>query len=313
MVDAWVGGRTTAATAAAASLRQKNRIIILTVKRGDTRLEAEQQRRFAQPNSSSVPSLSSTTSSKQRKQSYGSDSKILSKHLERVKTAGRRGTKRFVDPCKVFIGNIPYDVDKDQLAAFILNTMGESKMILHRSKVITDWKTDKSKGYGFIEFTDPIYSTVCMDVCSGKMFNGRAITVDQGKKKDQDNPIWLQKWKQKKAAREAAEADLTEEERAIVTGLEEAENDYEADELDVDEDGVAIFGGGGNDEDLELDAKLFGIVAGADDDNEEDDGVFLETTFRDKFEEVDPNLNREQRREAAKRIKRKKLPHKGFG
>ena len=161
-----------------------------------------------------------------------------------------------------------------------------------------------------------------MEVVSGKMFNGRAVTVDQGKKKEQDNPVWLQKAKAKKAAREAAEAEaaaaaaaeaaLTDEERAIAIGLDEAEDDYESEELDFDEDGVAVFDDGDND-DFELDAKLFGIAAGVDDDDEEDDGIFLETSFRDKFEEVDPTLNREQRREAARRIKRKKLPHKGFG
>ena len=35
---------------------------------------------------------------------YRSDSKIGSIHKERLKTAGRPGTKRFVDPCKVFVG-----------------------------------------------------------------------------------------------------------------------------------------------------------------------------------------------------------------
>jgi nucleolin len=206
-----------------------------------------------------------------------------------------------VDPCKVFVGNLPFDVDDDQLAKFILETMGQSRMVLHASKVISDWKTGKSKGYGFVEFTDPIFATVCIEVCHGKNLNGRPVSVSQGKKKDQNDQLYLKK---KRKAPESAE------EKAISSALDEAENDneeYEEEELDVDEDGIAVFGNN-DDDDLELDAALFGIAA---DDDEEDDGIFLERPS--KFEDVDPSLNREQRREAARRLKRKKMPHKGFG
>jgi RNA recognition motif-containing protein len=232
----------------------------------------------------------------------------MSVHQERVKTAGRRGTKRFVDPCKVFIGNLPYDVEADQMTSFILNTMGQSKLILHSSKVIYDWKTGKSKGFGFVEFTDPIFATICMDVCNGKMFNGRTVTVSQGKKKDQENELYLIKNKKKGAQ--------SEEESVISSALEQAESnvddndEYEAEELSFDEDGIAIFGNNDS-ENLELDAKLFGI-ASDDDDDDDVDGIFLERPSKYHID-VDPNLNREQRREAARRIKRKKLPHKGFG
>eukprot|EP00980_Cylindrotheca_fusiformis_P013320 scaffold3389_cov119-Cylindrotheca_fusiformis.AAC.12 len=220
---------------------------------------------------------------------YGSDSKIASIHEERLKTAGRVGTKRYVDPCKVFVGNLPFNVDDSQLETFILKTMGQSKVVLHSSKVIYDWKTGKSKGYGFVQFIDPIYATVCMDQCSGKLLGGRPLSVSQGKKKEQENELYLKKKKNKPE---------TEEEAVISSALDEAESDEE----------IPVFGG--SDEDLELDAALFGIVG--DDDDGEDDGVFLESRSR-YDDDVDPNLNREQRREAARRLKRKKLPSKGFG
>mmetsp|Transcript_31151 Transcript_31151/g.34895 ORF Transcript_31151/g.34895 Transcript_31151/m.34895 type:complete len:221 (-) Transcript_31151:24-686(-) len=217
---------------------------------------------------------------------------------QRIKTAGRKGTKRFVDPCKVFIGNLPFDIDEKQLGNFILDTMGQSRMVLHSFKVIYDWKTGKSKGYGFVEFTDPIYASVCMDVCNGKKFNGRPIKVDQGKKKDVEDQVFIKKNKKPE----------TEEEKSISSALDEAENDddYDTEELETDKDGVALFGD--NDE-MELDAILFGLAADSDD---EDDGIFLERPS--KFEEdIDPDLNREQRREASRKLKRKKLPTKGFG
>jgi RNA recognition motif-containing protein len=266
-VDAWVPAATTTRTASTTAL-----------------YEQKPKRRFAQ--------------ARTENKSYNSDSKLGSAHKERLRTAGRRGTKRFVDPCKVFVGNLPFDVDKQQLGDFILDTMGQSRMVLHSYKVVKDWKTGKSKGYGFVEFTDPIFATVCMDVCQGKVLNGRPVKISQGKKKDQEDQVFLKK------KRDAAKTD---EDKAIASALEEAEDDTE--ELEIDEDGVAIFDDS-NDDDLELDAMLFGLDL--DDDDEQDDGVFLERPS--KYEDVeDENLNREQRRDAARRRKKKKLPSKGFG
>mmetsp|Transcript_14633 Transcript_14633/g.40663 ORF Transcript_14633/g.40663 Transcript_14633/m.40663 type:complete len:289 (+) Transcript_14633:175-1041(+) len=244
-----------------------------------------------------APSKRRFAQARTQKQPYGADSKLGSLHKERLKTAGRKGTKRFVDPCKVFVGNLPFDVDKHDLAQFILDTMGQNRMILHSFKVIEDWKTGKSKGYGFVEFTDPIFATVCMDVCNGKMLNGRPVKISQGKKREEEDQVFIKK-------RKKAE---TEEDKAISSALDEAENDTE--ELEIDDDGVAIFDDI-NDEDLELDAMLFGLDL--DDDDEQDDGVFLERGSKYEYDE-DENLNREQRRDAARRRKKKKLPSKGFG
>lgn len=230
---------------------------------------------------------------------YGSDSKIGSVHKERLKTAGRKGTKRFVDPCKVFIGNLSFDTDDKRLASFILDTMGQTRMVLHSYKVIKDWKTGKSKGYGFIEFTDPIFATVCLDVCNGKKLDGRAIKVSQGKKKDEENKILYTNRKGKNIE--------SKEEKVISMALDEAEDNLK--ELEVDEDGIVVFNDGG-DENLVRDALLFGLDL--DEDDEQDDGIFLERTS--KYEEdFDENMNREQRRDAARRLKKKKLPSKGFG
>lgn len=247
-----------------------------------TSLAAEQQqRRFAQPRTT---------------KKYGADSKLGSIHTERIRTAGRVGTKRFVDPCKVFVGNLPFSADETKLQEFILGTMGQSKVVLHSAKVIYDWKTGKSKGYGFVQFIDPIYATVCMDVCNGKTMDGRQLSVSQGKKKEDENQLYLKKNKKKPES---------EEEAIISSALDEAESEEE----DEDDEKIPVFGA--SDEDIELDALLFGIAG--DDDDDDYDGIFLERSFKDKFEEVDPELNREQRRDAARRLKRTKLPHKGFG
>jgi RNA recognition motif-containing protein len=240
-------------------------------RKSTTRLE---ERRFAQA---------------QTAKKYGGDAKLATAHKERIRNAGRVGTKRFVDPCKVFVGNLPFNIDEKQMVHFVLSTMGQSKLAVHYSKVIYDWKTGKSKGYGFMVFTEPIYATVCMEVCNGKMLDGRAMSVSQGKKKEQDSQLYL-----KKKRKEPED----EEEAVISSALEQAESD---------EDDVPFFGG--SDDDLELDAKLFGLLN--DDDDFEYDGVFLENPSKFK-EDEDPDLNREQRRDAARRRKKTKLPHKGF-
>ena len=165
---------------------------------------------------------------------------------------------------------------------FIVESMGQSHNIIHYSKLIRDWKTGDSKGFGFIEFTDPIYATVCIETCEGKVLGGREILVNQGKKKDADPAVYI---KEKKAKKE------TEDEQIISNALDEAANTNASDEL-LDE----------------IDAALF-----SEEDFEDGDEEFM---FDRKIEyegEVDPNLNREQRREASRRLKRKRPTNKGFG
>ena len=225
---------------------------------------------------------------------YGSDSAIGSAHTQRVKTAGRVGTKRFVDPCKVFLGNLPFHVDEPGLSDWVCQQMGlPPTVLLHDCKVIRDWKTGKSKGYGFVVFTEAMYGTVCIDKCHNQELGGRKLTVNQGQKK-QDPTIYVKK---KKAP--AADAD----EEAIQAGIAESMDPLEAAMLRrLDPDLV----------DDAMDEVLFEDLDGDDDDDgvdgfwEGDDGEV------EDFEDTQ-GMNREQRREAARRQKRRKLPHKGFG
>ena len=262
--------------------QQKTTSSSTRTRRTTTQLFAE--RRFAQPNQNN-------------NRRFKGDGKLAEVNAERVKTAGKVGTKRFVDPCKVFVGNLPFDVDSKQLKKHILDTMGQSSLVVHSAKVIRDWKTGKSKGYGFVMFTDPMYATICMDVVRGKELGGRPLSVSQGKKKDQDNLLYIKKKKKD---------PIDEEEAAIADALSEAESD-------LDDDDVPTFGV--SDEDIELDAQLFGLQAGDEDDEDDEDdidGWYLQQRGF-TYEEVDPSLNRVQRREAARKLKKKKRPAKGFG
>ena len=220
---------------------------------------------------------------------YGSDSRLSSLHQERIRTAGRVGTKRYVNPCKVFVGNLPYGVDSAGLSEWISNdVMGLPPAILiGECKVVRDWKTGNSKGYGFVVFNEPIHATVFIDKCNGSRgggakLGGRTLTVSQGKKKDDPTQVFLEKKRKK-----AEDAD----EEAIQAGMEEAVDD-EDDFYDLDPEEAAVL--------QRLDPDLVPSSSVYEDGGDGDD-------------DDDADMNRAQRREAARRRKRRKLPTKGFG
>jgi RNA recognition motif-containing protein len=214
-----------------------------------------------------------------------------------VTTAGRKGTKRFVDPCKVWIGNLPYSASENHVKDFLKAHLGHLTN-LHSLKLIRDWKTGESKGYAFAVFTDPMFATCAMEYCSGKELMGRRVEVNQGKKKLSEADLYIKKSKKK---------PVDQEEAAIQEGLDLAEDDSDED-AEPDEDETVDL----SDFDESDDALLFEDIS--DDDDDEYDGV-----FEDLYPSVDFELspeeelrNRQQRREVQRRIKRKKLPHKGF-
>ena len=265
----------------------------------------QQNAKFAQP-AFQQPSHR-RNKNKTRQPKFGGDSKIAELHSRRVKTAGRVGTKRFVNPCKVFLGNLPLTTTESELETWICTKLGlPPAIILNECKIIRDWKTSKSKGYGFAVFTEAIYATVCIDKCHGQMLGGRKLTVKQGRKK-QKTEIYVKKTK--KPAIDAEEA-------AIQQGMAQAEQPINT----MDPSEVALLRS--LDPDLVDDAMLDSVEGGNDilfveddeDDNEGVDGVFVDNDDTGKILPEDkPNMNRQQRREEARRQKRKKTGKKGFG
>lgn len=245
----------------------------------------------------------------------GGDGAIGIKHQERIKNAGRVGTKRYVNPCKVFLGNLPFSVSEPELTEWLCNQMGmPSGLLLNQIKIIRDWKTGKSKGYGFAVFTEAIYATVCIDKCNYQDFHGRKLSVNQGRKKPDASGTEYYVQKKLKKAKDA-------QEEAIQAGIQEAEAEEEEVELlDPEEFSILrrldpdLVDGYANDDNV--DGLLFG-EEGDDDDDDDDgvDGIWLgddKEFAEDGGDEGDQNMNRKQRREAARGKKRRKLPHKGF-
>jgi len=276
---------------------------------GNSRLFASKQQKqqpnrpaFQQPNHIDKNGYLDEAASRQeneksgtfRRRKYGSDSHLSSLHEERIRTAGRVGTKRFVDPCRVFVGNLPFDVDDAGLSDWVCGQMGlPPALLLKECKIVRDWKTGQSKGYGFVHFTDAIHATVCIDKCNGKDLGGRSLTVSQGKRKGDATLVFLEK--KKKGATQPVDGD----EEAIRAGiLESAEDD----------DGVEA-----EEEFYKLDPEEAAILRRLDPD------LIPESELSDEgfVDEVDDgdsdSMNRAQRRQAARDKKRRKLPTKGFG
>ena len=258
-----------------------------------------------------------TTTTKKKKNLYGGDSSIASRHTERLKTAGREGTKRYQNPNKVFVGNLPFHVTSSDLEDWIGQHFAvPAPLLLKQCKVVHDWQTQKSKGYGFAVFTEPIYATVLLEKCRrGSQWQGRRLTVSAGYKKQPDPKLYVQQKLQKAKDRQ---------ERAIQEGIQEAspsttkrprmdpeeayllqrldpdlidqddDDDDDNEEYDLDDDDD--FSG-------ELEEDVDGYWTGDDDDEEEEDMA---------LDEGAP-MNRQRRREASRQKKKRKTSDKGFG
>jgi len=82
----------------------------------------------------------------------------------------------------LFIGSLAYATTDDALKAFF-EQVGE----VASARVILDRDTNRSKGFGFVEFTDEANNQKAIDQLNGKELDGRAITVNLARPKE-DRP-----------------------------------------------------------------------------------------------------------------------------
>lgn len=79
---------------------------------------------------------------------------------------------------KLFVGNLPWSVD-DQALADLFAKYGE----VVSARVVRDRMTDRSRGFGFVEFTDEASAAAAVDALNETEVEGRAITVSIAKPK----------------------------------------------------------------------------------------------------------------------------------
>jgi len=220
-------------------------------------------------------------------------STITSNHVSRLNSSGSRSNKNFVDPCKIFVGNIPYTTSEKQLKEWVLSLPGIPPKQVQGVKLIADWKTGASKGYGFVQFYEPVFATSCLEFMRGKKIDGRVVRFTQGKRKIEDGDVIMKKKGGKRKEGDEVDAVI---DRAIdeIDGVDDVDDDEEMifedvvdDDDDIDDTPLTKrkpkFGGfaqfavegevGPDVGDVEDDVYDFDAIDGEDDDDDDDDDV----------------------------------------
>jgi RNA recognition motif-containing protein len=76
---------------------------------------------------------------------------------------------------KLYVGNLPYDTSDDQLTD-IFAKFGTPDS----ARVITDRETGRSKGFGFVEFSNADQAKQALSL-NGTDFGGRPLTVNEAR------------------------------------------------------------------------------------------------------------------------------------
>jgi len=80
---------------------------------------------------------------------------------------------------KLYIGNIPFDAGDDELRDLFtpFGTIGTAT-------VIADPRKGRSRGFGFVEFADPVEGKAAIAGLHGKEFGSRKLVVNEAKSRD---------------------------------------------------------------------------------------------------------------------------------
>ena len=77
---------------------------------------------------------------------------------------------------KLYVGNLPFSVDDQQLTDHFAQAGA-----VESAKVIMDRASGRSKGFGFVEMADDDGAQKAISEFNGKEFMGRAMTVAEAK------------------------------------------------------------------------------------------------------------------------------------
>lgn len=74
---------------------------------------------------------------------------------------------------KVYVGNLPWSVDSDQL-----REMFEPHGEVRSANVVVDRLSGRSRGFGFVEMSTEEQAHQAIQALNGSEINGRSLTVD---------------------------------------------------------------------------------------------------------------------------------------
>ena len=80
----------------------------------------------------------------------------------------------------LYVANLPWRTTEDDLAALFAE-FGPVVDV----RIIQDPSTGRSRGYGFVELTDPGFTRAAVDALNGRDYNGRRLVVSHARPKRQ--------------------------------------------------------------------------------------------------------------------------------
>lgn len=84
---------------------------------------------------------------------------------------------------KLFIGNLPYTMTEDQLKE-IFGAAGTVTF----ARIITDRETNRSKGFGFVEYDSEDEAKKAIEELNGKDIDGRELVVNEARPQEKREP-----------------------------------------------------------------------------------------------------------------------------
>lgn len=81
---------------------------------------------------------------------------------------------------RLYVGNLPFSMSEEELRQ-VFEKDGRQ---LSDVKLITDRQTGRSRGFGFVEFSDDSQAQSAIAALNGKEINGRALVVNEARQKD---------------------------------------------------------------------------------------------------------------------------------
>ncbi|KAL8458009.1 hypothetical protein ACS0TY_034944 [Phlomoides rotata] len=94
-----------------------------------------------------------------------------------------RDADGFMEEAKLYVGNLPYDVDSEKLAE-LFNEAG----VVEISQVIYDRETDRSKGFAFVTMSTVEEAEKAVEMFHRYDLNGRFLTVNKAARKGERPP-----------------------------------------------------------------------------------------------------------------------------
>ena len=78
----------------------------------------------------------------------------------------------------IFVGNLSFNTSEDELRQ-IFEAYGQ----VERVSILTDRETGRSRGFGFVEMTNPEEGEKAITGLNGSQFGGRTINVNEARPK----------------------------------------------------------------------------------------------------------------------------------